>query len=483
MSLNQGITLLPLIILVAFAMGILLIDVFARDTKGTGTIGYIALSAMVFVFLSLFLFTGKGDKMAFGSMMRMDVYAVFFYLVFVVIGILTILASISYVKTTGIHSGEYYALILFSMVGMMLMASSTNLVMLFVSLEMMSIPIYILAGFLRNEERSIEAALKYFLLGAFASGFFLYGLALVYAATGSTSYQAIADYLARTQRMQLSTLMWIGLAFITVGFGFKIAAFPFHAWTPDVYEGSPTSVTAYMATGVKAAAFAALVRIFFSVFSGFQQDWTSLLWLIAVLTMTVGNFTALVQKNVKRMLAYSSIAHAGYLLVAVVAGNAMGRSSILFYLLAYAFMNIGAFTNLMVMARKNDPREDLDSFAGLGFQYPLTALAMSVFMFSMAGIPPTAGFIGKFYIFSAAVKSHDYWLAVIGVLNSAVSVYYYLRVVVYMYFKEPEGEIPAYHFSVPAVLSIVLAVWGVLQLGILPENILTIAQHSIRALM
>ncbi len=483
MSLNQGITLLPLIILVAFAMGILLIDVFARDTKGTGTIGYLALSAMVFVFLSLFLFAGRGDKMSFGSMMRMDVYAVFFYLVFVVIGILTILASISYVKTTGIHSGEYYALILFSMVGMMLMASSTNLVMLFVSLEMMSIPIYILAGFLRNEERSIEASLKYFLLGAFASGFFLYGLALVYAATGSTSYQAIADYLARAQRMELSALMWIGLAFITVGFGFKIAAFPFHAWTPDVYEGSPTSVTAYMATGVKAAAFAALVRIFFSVFSGFQHDWTSLLWLMAVLTMTVGNFTALVQKNVKRMLAYSSIAHAGYLLVAVVAGNAMGRSSILFYLLAYAFMNIGAFTILMVMAKKNDPHEDLDSFAGMGFRYPLTALAMSVFMFSMAGIPPTAGFIGKFYIFSAAVKSHDYWLAVIGVLNSAVSVYYYLRVVVYMYFKEPEGEIPSYRFSVPTVFSIVLAVWGVLQLGILPGNILNIAQHSILSLM
>ncbi len=475
-------TLLPLIILASFAMGILLIGAFAKNAKGTSTIGYIALASMVFVFLSLFLFVGKG-KMAFGSMMRMDVYSIFFNLVFVVIGVLTILASISYVKITGIHSGEYYALILFSMIGMMLMASSTNLVMLFISLEMMSIPIYIMAGFLRNDDRSIEASMKYFLLGAFASGFFLYGLTLIYISTGATSYQAIANFIAGTQRWNLSKLIWVGIAFITIGFGFKVAAFPFHAWTPDVYEGAPTSVTAYMATGVKAAAFAALVRIFFSVFSPFQHDWTSIMWLIAVLTMTVGNFTALVQKNVKRMLAYSSIAHAGYLLVAFVAGNAMGRSSILFYLLAYAFMNIGAFTILMVMAKKNDYHEDLDSFAGLGFKYPLTALAMSVFMFSMAGIPPTAGFIGKFYIFSAAVKSHDYWLAVIGVLNSAVSVYYYLRVVVYMYFKEPEEEIPTYRFSAPTVFSIVLAVWGVLQLGILPGDILNIARHSIMALM
>jgi len=226
-----------------------------------------------------------------------------------------------------------------------------------------------------------------------------------------------------------------------------------------------------------------LVRIFFTAFPLFQHDWTSIMWLIAVLTMIVGNFTALVQKSVKRMLAYSSIAHAGYLLVALVAGNEIGRSAILFYLMAYAFMNIGAFSILMLMAKKNNFHEDLDSFAGIGFKYPLTAVAMSIFMFSMAGIPPTAGFIGKFYIFSAAVKSHYYWLAIIGVLNSAVSVYYYLRVIVYMYFKEPEEEIPAYHFSVPAVLSIVLAVWGVLQLGILPGNILTIAQHSIRALM
>ncbi len=481
MSVTQGIAILPLVILAAFAMGILLINVFSRNPKDE-KIGYIALTSMIFVFLSLFSFLGKSG-ISFGGMISVDIYAIFFYLVFVVIGTLTILASISYVKTTGIQSGEYYALILFAMIGMMLMASSTNLVMLFVSLEMMSIPIYILAGFHRNEARSIESSMKYFLLGAFASGFFLYGLSLIYASTGSTSYQAIARFLSNTERLDLSTLMWIGLAFLSVGFFFKIAAFPFHAWTPDVYEGAPTSVTAYMATGVKAAAFAALVRVFFTAFPLFQHDWTSIMWLIAVLTMIVGNFTALVQKSVKRMLAYSSIAHAGYLLVALVAGNQIGRSAILFYLMAYAFMNIGAFSVLMVMAKKNDYHEDLDSFAGIGFKYPLTAVAMSIFMFSMAGIPPTAGFIGKFYIFSAAVKSHYYWLAIIGVLNSAVSVYYYLRVIVYMYFKEPEGEIPDYRFSVPAVLSIVLAAWGVLQLGILPQNIMAIAQHSIKALM
>ncbi|RTZ94206.1 MAG: NADH-quinone oxidoreductase subunit N, partial [Deltaproteobacteria bacterium] len=433
MNITQGLAILPLIILAAFAMGILLINVFSKKPKDDLT-GYIALTSIIFVFLSLFIYVGRG-KVTFGSMISVDVYSIFFYLVFVVIGVLTILSSIEYVKTTGIQSGEYYALILFAMIGMMLMASSTSLIMLFVSLEMMSIPIYILAGFQRNESRSIESSMKYFLLGAFASGFFLYGMSLIYASTGGTSYQAIAEYLAKTERLDLSTLTWLGIGFLCIGFFFKIAAFPFHAWTPDVYEGAPTSVTAYMATGVKAAAFAALVRVFFTALPVFQHDWTSILWLIAVLTMIVGNFTALVQKSVKRMLAYSSIAHAGYILVALVAGNEIGRSAILFYLLAYAFMNIGAFSVLMVMAKKNDYHEDLDSFAGIGFKYPLTAVAMSVFMFSMAGIPPTAGFIGKFYIFSAAVKSHYYWLAIIGVLNSAVSVYYYLRVIVYMYFK------------------------------------------------
>jgi len=482
MNLSQILTVLPLIILSAFGMAILLISAFSKGSGKESTIGYIALTCMGFVFLSLFLFVGKG-KLAFGNMIAVDAFTLFFYLIFVVIGVLTILASISYVRIVGIQSGEYYALILFAMVGMMLMASSTNLVMLFLSLEMMSIPIYILAGFMKKNVRSTESSLKYFLLGAFSSGFFLYGLALIYASTGTTSYQAIAAFISGSLRLDLSTLMWIGIAFIIVGLGFKIAAFPFQNWTPDVYEGAPTSVTAYMATGVKAAAFAALVRIFFTAFPAFQHDWTSIMWLIAILTMTVGNFTALVQKSVKRMLAYSSIAHAGYLLVAFVAGNASGRSAILFYLLAYAFMNIGAFSVLMVMTKKDNFHEDLDSFAGLGFKFPLTAVAMSIFMFSMAGIPPTAGFIGKFYIFSAAVKSHDYWLAVIGVLNSAVSVYYYLRVVVYMYFKEPEGEIPACRFTVPAVLSIVLAVWGVLQLGILPGNILSLAQHSVMALM
>ena len=482
MNLAQIFTVLPLIILAAFGMAILLISAFMNDVRKDNTIGYIAFTGIVFVFLSLFLFVGKG-KLTFGAMISVDAFTLFFYLIFVVIAALTILASIPYVRIVGIHSGEYYALILFAMIGMMLMASSTNLVMLFLSLEMMSIPIYILAGFMKKNARSTESSLKYFLLGAFSSGFFLYGLSLIYASTGTTSYQAIAAFVSGSERLDLSTLMWVGIAFTVVGFGFKIAAFPFQNWTPDVYEGAPTSITAYMATGVKAAAFAALVRVFFTALPAFQHDWTGILWLIAILTMIVGNFTALVQKSVKRMLAYSSIAHAGYLLVAFVAGNESGRSAILFYLMAYAFMNIGAFSVLMIMAKKNNFHEDLDSFAGLGFKYPLTAVAMSIFMFSMAGIPPSAGFIGKFYIFSAAVKSHYYWLAVIGVLNSAVSVYYYLRVVVYMYFKEPEGEIPAVRFTVPAVLSIILAVWGVLQLGVIPGNILSLAHHSVLALM
>jgi len=481
MSITQGIAILPLIILAAFAMGILLINVFSKNPKDE-KIGYIALTSMIFVFLSLFVYVGKGS-LSFGSMISVDIYSIFFDLVFVVIGTLTILASISYVKTTGIHSGEYYALILFAMIGMMLMAASTSLVMLFVSLEMMSIPIYILAGFHRNEERSIEASMKYFLLGAFASGFFLYGLSLVYAATGSTSYQAIAQFLAKTERLDMSTLLWIGLAFLTIGFFFKIAAFPFHAWTPDVYEGAPTSVTAYMATGVKAAAFAALVRIIFTAFPLYQHDWTSIMWLVAVLTMIVGNFTALVQKSVKRMLAYSSIAHAGYLLIGFVVGTQIARSGILFYLLGYAFANIGAFAVISAIGKKGEEYNELKDFQGVGFKFPFLGLVMSVFLFSMAGIPPAAGFMGKFFIFSEAIKSGYIWLAIFGVINSVISLYYYLGVIVRMYFKEPEADLGIAAPAGTLVAALSLAAFGVLQMGIFPSYIWNLAQASAKMLM
>jgi NADH-quinone oxidoreductase subunit N len=329
----------------------------------------------------------------------------------------------------------------------------------------------------------VESALKYFLLGAFATGFLLYGIALIYGATGSLYLKEIATYIASKNELLRNPMLLMSLVFLTIGFGFKVASVPFHMWTPDVYEGAPTSVTAFMATGVKAAGFSALVRVFFSALPAFRPDWTSIMWVIALATMTVGNIIAISQTNIKRMLAYSSIAHAGYLLVAFVSGNELGTSGILFYLMAYAFMNLGAFTVVILLGKKGEENTLISDYAGIGFKYPLLAASMTVFLLSMAGIPPLGGFMAKFYVFSAAVKSQFYWLAVLGVLNSAISVYYYLRVTVLMYFRESEREITGLEFSFPAVLALALAVAGTFYMGLFPSNVLSLAQKSIAGLM
>jgi NADH-quinone oxidoreductase subunit N len=275
----------------------------------------------------------------------------------------------------------------------------------------------------------------------------------------------------------------IGIALLTIGFGFKVATVPFHMWTPDVYEGAPTSITAFMATGVKAAGFAGFVRVFFSALGSFQPDWVTIMWLLAVATMTVGNVVAIAQNNIKRMLAYSSIAHAGYILVAFVAGNDLGMASILFYLLVYAFMNIGAFTVVILLGKKGEENVSISDYAGIGFKYPFLGISMTIFLLSMAGIPPLGGFMGKFYVFSAAVKAKYYWLAILGVLNSAVSVYYYLRVTVLMYFREPEREITGLTFSPASVIAVIISIGGVLFMGIFPASVLALAKRSIMGLM
>jgi len=321
--------------------------------------------------------------------------------------------------------------------------------------------------------------MKYFILGAFATGFFLYGVALVYGATGSFNLKGIASFLAASGSAGRTPLVIIGIGLLTIGFGFKVATVPFHMWTPDVYEGAPTSITAFMATGIKAAAFAGLVRVFYSALGAFQPDWIAIMWLLSVATMTVGNIVAIAQSNIKRMLAYSSIAHAGYILVAFTAGNELGTSSILYYLLAYAFMNIGAFAIVILLGRKGEENTLINDYAGIGFKYPLLAASMTIFMLSMAGIPPLAGFMGKFYIFSAAVKAKLYWLAIIGVLNSALSVYYYLRVTVVMYFREAEKDMTGLTFSPAGVIGVIIAVAGVLYLGIFPSSVLALARASI----
>jgi len=476
-------TVMPEIMLAVFGMLVLLVGVFSsRRDEGKDHLGYIGLVGVILALILSFPLFGE-VQYGFSDMVVADNFAAFFKIVFGMICLLTILISIGYTRRKEIPTAEYYALLLFSTLGMMLMASGTNLLTIFLGLETMSISIYVLAGIIRNDPKSIESAMKYFILGAFATGFFLYGVALIYGSTGSFNLKEIASHILTSGDAGRSPLLIIGIALLTIGFGFKVATVPFHMWVPDVYEGAPTSITAFMATGVKAAAFASLVRVFYSALGAFQPDWTAIMWLLAVATMTVGNIVAISQSNIKRMLAYSSIAHAGYILVAFTAGNDLGTSSILFYLLAYAFMNIGAFAVVILLGKKGEENTRIADYAGIGFRYPLVAAAMTIFMLSLAGIPPLAGFMGKFYIFSAAVKAEFYWLAVIGVLNSAVSVYYYLRVTVLMYFREAERDLPGLTFSPTAIVGVAIAVAGVLYLGIFPSTILDLAKASIGVLI
>jgi NADH-quinone oxidoreductase subunit N len=471
----------PEIILTVFGFLVLLLDVFSAKEGKKGYLGILSLIGVVIAFFFTLPLMGS-TQTGFEGMFISDGFTLFFKVLFLIIAFLTVLISMGYTRREGMDLGEYYALILFATLGMMLMAAGSHLITIFLGLETMSISIYILAGIMRGDRRSTEAALKYFLLGAFATGFLLYGMALIYGATGSFYLKEVASHIASNNLLR-NPMLLMSIVFLTIGFGFKIASVPFHMWTPDVYEGAPTSVTAFMATGVKAAGFAALIRVFFSALPAFRPDWTSAMWVISLATMTLGNIAAISQTNIKRMLAYSSIAHAGYILVAFVAGNDLGTSGILFYLMAYAFMNLGAFSCIILLGKKDEENILINDYAGIGFKYPLLAASMTLFLLSMAGIPPLGGFMAKFYVFSAAVKSKFYWLAILGVLNSAVSVYYYLRVTVLMYFRESEREITGLQFSPASVIALTLAVIGTLYMGIFPQNVLSFAQRSIAGLM
>ena len=471
----------PEISVACFGIMVLLIEAFSTHYKKAKNLGLLSLIGVILAFL--FVLSQMGVvKSGFADMFIADGFALFFKMIILMVSGLTLLISIGYAEREGIESGEYYTLVLFATLGMMLMASGSHLLIIFLGLETMSISIYVLAGMIRENRKSVEAALKYFLLGAFATGFLLYGIALIYGATGSLYLKDIASLIASKNLMR-SPMLLFSLVFLTIGFGFKIASVPFHMWAPDVYEGAPTSITAFMATGVKAAAFSALVRVFFTALPSFRPDWTSIMWVICLATMTIGNIVAISQTNIKRLLAYSSIAHAGYILVAFVAGNDLGISGILFYLMAYAFMNIGAFTCVILLGKKGEPNTLITDYSGIGFRYPLIAVSLTIFLLSMAGIPPLSGFMAKFYVFSAAVKSKFYWLVVLGVLNSAVSVYYYLRVTVLMYFRESEREITGLKFSPTAVFALAVAVVVTLYMGIFPSNVLSLAQRSIAGLM
>jgi NADH-quinone oxidoreductase subunit N len=477
----------PEIIVAVFSLIILLLQSFS-SSRFKGYYGYVSLIgvfAAIAVVLSLPAnFELRSVTYSFNGMWVVDNYCRFFKLIFLLGTGLTILISMKYLDNEAMQHGEYYALILFATLGMMIMASGAELITIFLGVELMSMSLYVLAGYTRARMISNESALKYFLLGSFATGFLLYGIALIYGSTGTTDIRAISKFILTTGFHGHTIVM--GMALLVIGFGFKTASVPFHMWAPDVYEGAPAPVTAFMSAGPKAAAFAAFARIFMEALPSLQGEWTGLIWIMAVLTMSVGNIIALVQDNIKRMLAYSSIAHAGYVLVAFLSAGELGITSILYYMLTYTFMNIGAFAVITVLAGKGEEKVNITDYRGFGYRHPLAAIAMSLFLFSLAGIPPTGGFMGKFYIFSAAVKEGYIGLAVIGVINSVVSVYYYLRVTVAMYMQDPsttkEKETPALVFAPAVVLAIFISACGVLSLGLFPSTYVAIVKQSFLAL-
>ncbi|BCR06906.1 NADH-quinone oxidoreductase subunit N [Desulfuromonas versatilis] len=469
--------IMPSLVLTCFGMALLMISVFSPRGKTTH-VAWISVIALIVTGI-VSLAAWNKPEFGFAGHVALDNFATFFNITFLFAAGLTILISDEYLKREGYPIGEYYALILFTTAGAMWMASGTDLMTIFLGLEVLSISLYVLAGLFRGQVRSNEAGLKYFLLGAFSTGFLLYGIALIYGVSGTTNLADIGMFLAAHESLISSPMAVAGMLLMAVGFLFKIAAAPFHMWTPDVYQGAPTPITAFMSAGPKAAAFAAFLRVFTLGLGPMQGDWTSLLWLLAILTMIVGNVIAIQQTNIKRMLAYSSIAHAGYALVGMVAANEIGLSGILFYMLGYTFMNIGAFAVLVLAGKQGEENLTLDGFAGFGYKRPFLGVAMTIFLFSLMGIPPTAGFAGKFYIFAGAVKAGYIWLAVIGVLNSAVSLYYYLRVMVAMYFKDPTENYEWVKLNTAAVVSIVVAIVGVLYLGLIPAKVMEMAKLAI----
>ena len=472
----------PMLIVIITAMAVLMVDlVLPRDRKSWCVIvSLVGLAVAAFSCYSLWDKSGYSFPTAFNGTVVADDFALAFQAILIVVAALSVLLSVKYIEQKGINYGEYYALLLFSTSGAMLMATSRELITIFIGLEVLSIALYILSGFARTEARSEESAMKYFLLGSFSSAFFLYGIALVYGGTGTTRL----DTLTTVPMASLTASYTVaGFALLLIGLAFKAAIVPFHSWTPDVYEGAPTSVTAFMSAGAKCGAFAALVRVAV-VLLPLSYIFHDVLWVLAILTMVVGNFVAIVQTNIKRMLAYSSIAHAGYILVGLLAGSSAAASvdpsirteayaGILFYILAYTFMNLGAFGILILLARRGNELNNIEDLQGLAQSQPWAAALMALFMFSLAGVPPAAGFFGKFYIFIAAVHAQQYSLAVIGLVASVVGAAYYLRIVYTMYFQPATHQYPAHiwRFSPGASIALVISAIATLYFGVLPSGL------------
>jgi NADH-quinone oxidoreductase subunit N len=405
-----------------------------------------------------------------------DHLSVFFTFIFCISSALAILVSVDFNKREGIKVGEYYSLILFCTVGMVLLASATDMIMIFLGIEIVSISLYVLAGIRRNDPKSNEAALKYFLLGAFATGFLLYGMTLLYGSTGSTKLVMIASAI-RNGGVASEPLLLMGVVLLIIGLGFKVAAVPFHMWAPDVYQGAPTPVTAFMAGGPKAASLAAFYRIFSEAIPQLSPSWEILLCVVSVITMFVGNLGAIMQTNIKRLLAFSSVAHVGYLIIAIIAKNSLSSSALMFYMLTYAFMIFGTFGIVILLGRKGDENLEIENYSGLAYKHPVLALSMTIFLLSLGGLPPLAGFVAKFFVFSAALKEGFLILVIIAVLNSAVSLYYYLKVIVFMYMKDPVKEFDI-TLSPMTLFVIAISIFGTIQLGIFPDSIIALAQAN-----
>ncbi len=487
-NLSDFFYLLPEIVLTAGSLLLLLADLMVPRNKQS-ILAWVTLAILGATAIALVPVAGANVQVSRG-LIAVDTFALFFKVLFLIAAALTVLMSVRYLEVEGTRAGEYYFLILCATLGMMFMAGGTDLITLFIGLETMAISFYILTGFLKPSRKSNEAAVKYFLLGAFSLGILLYGMSILYGLSGTTNLRTIATGLAGQER---DPRLILAVILVVAGMGFKIAAVPFHMWAPDVYEGAPTPITGFLSVGSKAASFAMLLRIFIESLPTMRVSlasaptmggvvapdigWGTLFYVLSIVTMTVGNFAALTQSNLKRMLAYSSIAHAGYLLIGVVAGTSRGVTAMLVYLFVYAFMQLGAFTVLALMRREDVVGDELKDLNGLLFRQPFAAVAMLLFMLSLGGIPPTAGFMGKFWLFGAAIESGYVWLAVIGVLNSAVSLYYYIRIVVYMMLKnEPAGSEPKQ--SPALAFAMVAAVVATLFLGMYPQPLFEFAQAS-----
>ncbi|MFZ0320036.1 MAG: NADH-quinone oxidoreductase subunit N, partial [Candidatus Sulfotelmatobacter sp.] len=470
------IRILPEIVLSVFGIIVMLLEPLLDERTGQKVLGWIALAGAL-AGTGATWFMAQAPGLAFWNMVQVDGFSVFFHVLVTTIAAVVILTSYEYMAVQRIRAGEYYALILFGTVGMALMSSAVELVLIFIALEISSISSYVLTGFRRHEAASAEASLKYFLLGSFATAFFLYGVALIFGATGSTNIDQISRALLSGP---VPLLAFVAVALMFVGLGFKVAAAPFHVWTPDVYEGAPAPIVGLMSTAPKAAAFAVLLRIVF-VINVPGRFW--LIWLAAALSMTLGNVGALVQNNVKRLLAYSSIAHAGYLLVAFAAAPELGTSAAMFYTASYAAMNLGAFAVVSHVANAGERYVTLEDYEGLGRSSPLLAATLTIFLLSLIGIPMTGGFFAKFYVFSAAVKANLIWLTIIGVLNSGIGAYYYLRIIVVMYMRESRKAVPVNQVPFPLGVALAACVGATIYLGIFPSGVLQYTQDSAQQLV